>query len=234
MKLSRIKKSTLTDKIVELLYEKITKGEIKAGEKLPGEVELAEQLGVGRPTIREAFNRLLGLGLVERTGYTMTIANDATNSVHSRMVPLILEQWETRQLFEARKLIEGDLAILAARKATPSDFIELRLINEQMANNTSVQQYWTLDMQFHKKIADLTDNDVLLAMNNILHDMFRKYEKDVEELLGVHSTTYSDHTELIDAMEMNKEDQIRAIINRSLSASEQALVELRESTKQSR
>lgn len=225
MQLPKVEKSRLVDQVVEIMYDKISRGDIKPGEKLPSETDLSEQLGVGRPTIREAMSRLLGLGLIVRGGYTMSVAEDANASIHAKLVPMLLEQWETRELYEARTLIESDLAILASKKATPEDIAELRAINELLLKNEKEESYWSLDMQFHEKIAAIAANEVMISISNIINDLFKRFEAEVEELETVKVVTYRDHEMWIDAIENGDEDAVRSIVKRALAGSENALYE---------
>ena len=215
MQLPKVEKSRLVDQVVD----------ITPGEKRPSETDLSEQLGVGRPTIREALSRLLGLGLIVRGGYTMSVAEDANASVHAKLVPMLLEQWETRELYEARTLIESDLAILASKKATPEDIAELRAINELLLKNEKEESYWSLDMQFHEKIAAIAANEVMISISNIINDLFKRFEAEVEELETVKVVTYRDHETWIDAIENGDEDAVRSIVKRALTGSENALYE---------
>ena len=98
MGFTKIRSSKLTDRVAEALYTEITKGTFKAGEKLPTEAEMSEQMGVARPTIREAVSRLIGLGLIERGDYGVFVADSAKPVVRSALVPILLAEWEIREL----------------------------------------------------------------------------------------------------------------------------------------
>ena len=226
MNLPYITKARLTDHVVEILYDIISLGEIKPGERLPSEAELSVQLGVARPTVREALSRLLGLGLIVRNEYSMVVAENAAASLHARLVPLLLQEWQTRELYETRILIECDLAILASRKATPEDLVELRAINEQLADESVQRSYWELDMEFHCRIAAIAGNEIMMSISRTVNDLFRRLRQDVEELQTIQANTYRDHEALIQAIQQRDENMIRAQITRALSGSEKALFEL--------
>jgi GntR family transcriptional repressor for pyruvate dehydrogenase complex len=229
MNLPKLQKSRLTDQVAETLYKKIADGDLRPGDKLPSEMELSEQLGVARPTIREALSRLIGLGLIERGDYTMSVSENASLTARARLMPLLLEQWETRELYEARMLIEGDLVSLAVLKATPDDISELRQINGRMKDpDMTEKNYWENDMQFHSYLATVSGNEVMQAISVIINDMFKRYQSKVEELHSIQAVTYNDHEALIDAIEKRNAPLAREIINRMLSSSENALYELSE------
>lgn len=226
-KFNKLTRKGLTSQAAQAIYDTISSGELKPGEKLPSEIELSEQLGVGRPTVREALSMLIGLGLIERGGYNCVVADTSSHAVRSSMVPMFLKDWETRELFEARKLIEYDLVMLATEKATPEDIQSLRDINEKLKkNDLSSQEYWNYDVEFHSQIAQISGNSVMQSISEIVRDMFKRYEKQVKELHEIYTVTYNDHKDLIDAIESKDAARAREIINRSFSGSEYALYEL--------
>ena len=229
MRLPKVVKASLTDQVVDILYKKISKGELKAGEKLPSESELSEQLGVARPTVREALNRLIGLGLIERGVYTCIVAESSTFAVRANLVPILLEDWETRDLFEARRLVECNLVSLAALKASPDDINELIRINDKLKSSAlSVQEYWDYDNQFHKCIAKTASNTVMQTVSEIIFSMYRRYENKVKELHEIQAKTYEEHKAIIEAIAQKDVKKAVEIVDRSLSGSEHALYELKE------
>jgi len=227
MNFPKVEKTSLTDRVAEILYEKIVNGEISPGERLPSEMELAEQLGVARPTVREALNRLIGLGLIKRGGYTMVVSENGSMSTRAGLTPLLLDQWEARELYEARYMIEVDLVVLAIQKATDEDIRELRNINEQLKSDcVSQKSYWEIDMQFHTSIATISCNHVMQEISKIINDMYKRYEQQVEQLHEVKKMTYLDHEALIDAIEKRDESLAVSIVLRMLTKSELALRDL--------
>lgn len=228
MKLQKIRKARLSDQVVDIIYNKISSGELKAGEKLPSELELSEQLGVSRQSVREALNQLMGLGLIVRGPYTCSVSETSDLTIRSAMIPMLLEDWETRDLFEARRLIECDMTRLVILKACPDDIQELRKINEKLNNdNLSEQQYWDYDLEFHKTIANLALNSVMATINELIFTLYNRYEGKVKQLHDIYRITYNDHKDLIDAIESKDANKACEIINRSFSGSEYALYKLK-------
>jgi GntR family transcriptional repressor for pyruvate dehydrogenase complex len=228
MQLSKVSRQRLTDQVAEILYEKITSGELKPGDKLPGEIELSEQLGVARPTVREALSRLIGLGLVVRGDYTCVIAEDSNISVRSKLIPLILEEWKTRELYEARVLIESDLVSLAVLKATPENIEELRRINEKLIDEgITEQQYWDYDMEFHTHIAKISGNRVMQQIYKMINDLYKRYESRVKELYAIQAQTYTNHNRIITSIEKHSVEEARQAVNMALTGSEYAIYELK-------
>lgn len=224
MVFEKVQKSSLTDRVTNKIYEKIVSGEIAPGERLPSETELSEQLGVGRPAIREAINRLIGLGLVMRGDYTMIVAPNSAMSARARLTPLFLEKWEGRDLYQARILIEEDLVELVIENATATDLERLRSINAKMIEkHMSERSYYDVDMEFHACLAEISGNQIMVEISRIVNDMFQRYKPQVEQLYEVQHATYHDHELLIQAIENSDLAEARIIIQRSFTGSEKAL-----------
>ena len=229
MGFTKIRNSKLPDRVAEALYTEITKGTFKAGEKLPTEAEMSEQMGVARPTIREAVSRLIGLGLIERGDYGVFVADSAKPVVRSALVPILLAEWEIRELYEARILVECDLVSLACQKVTDEDITELTRINELLTDPTMTSSdYFKNDMEFHTYLAKMSGNAIMQSISKILNDMFNRYEKMVRELHSVHASTYDDHKELIEAIRTGNVEVAHEIVVRTLSSSEHGIYELKE------
>lgn len=228
MELPKISRTTLVDKIVEILYEKIIKGDLKPGEKLPGEIELSSQMGISRPTIREALSYLTGLGLIVRGDLGMYVANEPTALVQSSLSSLILDNWETKNLYEARRVLEGEIAALAAQRANSDDVDELIRLNNIVAEKLhDGQEYWDADVAFHLKIAKIADNDILYSMTKIIYDLYDKFEKNILKQKKIIESTPINHLRLIEAIKEGDSSKARELIHFRLENAEEDMIELR-------
>lgn len=228
MDLPKISKTRLVDRVVETLYYKICEGELVPGQKLPGEIALSQSLGVGKPTVREAIGQLIGLGLVYRGKYGVFVSDIPTQTVKSKLTPMLLENWEIRELYEARIIIEGEVAVLACMRATNKNIDQLCQLNERMKNQAySETDYWELDEEFHRMVALVSGNEILQTMHTLISDLFRKYEVSVNKLDYIREQTHIWHAMLIEAFKKKDIDAVRKIIRTSLTESENALTTLR-------
>ena len=223
----KLSKTRLADQVSEVIYNKIANNEIRPGERLPSEAELSEQLGVGRPTVREALSKLMGLGLIYKGDYYITVAENVNSSVQSGLAPLLLVNWEIRELYEARIQIECNLISLAVRKATAENILKLHEINNKMQDVVlNGKKYWESDMEFHSYIATISANEVMKSISKVINKMFQRYENKIQELYDLQSETYDTHLKLIDAIEKGDEQTAKEITVQALSRSEKALQEL--------
>src|SRR5881398_2569076 len=117
MPIQTLEPQRLYRQIAEQLRTLMTQGEFTPGERLPAERDLAKQLGVSRPSVREALIALEVEGWVEvRGGAGVFVLERARRAQESRKkVPPT--EWGPLELIRARRVIEGEIASLAATQA---------------------------------------------------------------------------------------------------------------------
>ena len=118
-----IKKAKVYEEIVAKVKEMIEKGRFKSGDQLPVERELAEVFRVSRSSVREALRSLESQGFIEsRQGDGTYIASQPIESLVRPLASVIFtEKDDQMELFEMRRMIEPDLAYLAAERATEEE-----------------------------------------------------------------------------------------------------------------
>ena len=147
--------------VAERLARSIASGQYKAGDRLPAERELATAHSVSRPTIREAIIALELDGLVEvKIGSGVYVVSDRPTG--TAQVAMDIGAFE---LTEARLLIEGEVAALAATQINDNELSELDGLLAQMddANQKGAGPGELVDRQFHETIARATRNSALLS-----------------------------------------------------------------------
>lgn len=175
-----IAKTGVTDVLVDRILGFVTAGQLKPGDRLPSERELALRFGVSRPTVREAMRALSILGVVEvrHGGGAFVSALDATSLLSPLNFFLALSEVSIDQLYDARRLIEGEICALAAGRAGTEDVDTLdALIVEQEKVVDSVEAYLKLDSHFHARLGELSGNPFLARASqslNVLGIEFRR------------------------------------------------------------
>jgi DNA-binding FadR family transcriptional regulator len=151
------------EQVVRRLSADIAAGRLAPGERLPSERDLARALGVGRASVREALAALANQGLVEtRPGSGSFVAADAPARL--RGAPELSHDASPSDLLEARALLEPAVACLAAERGVAAD-IEIEELLAQMDEQPLDRRRWSdADRLFHRRIAALTGNPVLLAL----------------------------------------------------------------------
>lgn len=146
------------------LISYLSSGDLRPGQKLPGERALSEALGVGRGALREAIKSLILLGLLEQRQGDGTYLCRNQSALLPKVIEwgLMLGTHEIEELVEARQHLEVDLAGLAARNRDDESMQRLRAIAEEMkAAGHDYQRYIDADIEFHLEIARASRNGVL-------------------------------------------------------------------------
>lgn len=156
-----IKRARLYEEVMVQLAELIRRGQLRPGDRLPAERELAERLHVSRATVREALRVMQLQGLLEsRHGAGNFIALGSAERLQ-----LALNHLALQDIFELRMLIEPSIAALAAQRATPQDLAHLeRLLHEQQKLIQREQSTVKVNIAFHSSLAEATHNRALLQL----------------------------------------------------------------------
>jgi DNA-binding FadR family transcriptional regulator len=165
------------DEVVAVLVDAIHGGVFQPGDRLPRERDLAARLEVSRATVREAIARLVHAGLV-----SVKRGNNGGIVVIKRLGdPILLGEatrgpTEMRALLEARRPLEMAAALLACENATAEDIAELEQLVDDLATlvagGEDADDAWTVDVQFHVRLAEASHNQVLAEL---VADVFRRY-----------------------------------------------------------
>lgn len=169
--LEQPRKVTVVESIVEQIVRQIQAGRLKPGDKLPSERQLIEMLGVGRSSIREALQGLAAIGVVEsRVGQGTFVSQSVqmlVPDVDNPALPASLQREMRLKLIEARRMVEVDIAALAAQRATDEGIAQLRALfaNYKAAIEArSFAQAGRANYQFHMMLAKMTQNPFVAPM----------------------------------------------------------------------
>jgi GntR family transcriptional regulator, transcriptional repressor for pyruvate dehydrogenase complex len=170
------------EEAAEQIADKIRNGELRVGDKLPGERALAQQMQISRPTLREAVKVLVDAGVLEvrrGPGGGMFATTDVVP------VELVRQRSNLRLsevvgVLEARRMIEPRVAQLAAVRATEDDFAALQRSIDAMRQLVDAGQalkqedrFLQLDVQFHLALARAAGNATVESLMRVL---FRQLE----------------------------------------------------------
>ncbi len=159
-------------------------GRLKPGERLPAERVLCERLKVSRNTLREALKELRARGVIEsRRGSGTYVAVFQEFQPSSPMQKLLQNHPSTLTgLLEVRRLLEGEAAYLAAKRATDEELVELKIAYENVAlerpdSNTN-EEHAKRDIAFHRAIYGAAHNLVLMLALNSIRDLMTSFVFD--------------------------------------------------------
>ena len=120
-------RSSLADRLASRLAQQIERGLLAPGERLPTEAQMVATHGVSRSVVREAMHRVKSLGLaVSRQGSGVYVAEPAAHQALA-FDPQVLESLDAVvHVVEVRRVLEGEMAALAAQRASKAQVLDLR------------------------------------------------------------------------------------------------------------
>lgn len=171
----KIERSSLVDKVEAKLVELLQNRQLRIGDSIPKEMELAETIGVSRTVIREALLRLRMMGLIEsrkKKGAVIT-SPDLFGNLNKSMNPHLLSEDTLREVFEIRLVLEIGMADLLFHRMTKDDISDLRKIVETEPQ-TTVNHIFHIqhEIDFHSKLYEITGNQTLKKFQKMLLPVF--------------------------------------------------------------
>jgi GntR family transcriptional repressor for pyruvate dehydrogenase complex len=170
-----VKPKRVTEEIVEQMLELIAQGDLVPGQRLPSERQMAQTMGVSRPTLREALKRLEYAGLLNTVQgggtYVMDVAGP---SLRDPLLSLVRDSDGIAvELAEFRITIESWAASLAAQRAQPDELKQLRAIIKSMKSHLAAgQPLYHLDAEFHLCLAKATHNRIYIQVARTICDLY--------------------------------------------------------------
>lgn len=199
-----IQSERLYEQIVQQIEKRFLSGDLKVGDRLPPERELAEQFGVSRTAVREAVKALRQRGLVEiQPGRGTFITNGASEAVrHSLGLLMKIAGIDASpDLIEVREIIEPEIAALSAVRATEDHIAAMREAIAKM--DTALQdpdRYIEADLDFHLVLAEATQNTLIPTLIDSIVDLLREQRARIFRVAGGPQRGQVYHKRILDAI----------------------------------
>jgi GntR family transcriptional repressor for pyruvate dehydrogenase complex len=228
-------RKTFSRKVVEHVRDLITSGQLKPGDKLPPERELAEMMNVSRPTIREAFKILSAMGFLRiRQGQGVFVA-DQSERLDNLASFLFLETDTIHELFEVRKMIETESAARAAQRGTPEfleqiyrftcDCYDRVVVHPQFATVEEREKFLSdSDQQFHLMVAEAAGNEVVVRIMTNMIDLLRLSRMRSMKIPGRVEQSLKEHMSIAEALKAKNARLARSRMTDHLAGVEKALL----------
>ena len=208
-----IKAKKIYEEIVEQIRGMITGGELKPGDRLPAERDMAESLGVSRASVREALTALETVGILDIRPGEGTFVRRTSDSETFESLTLLLsvEQTPEVQMMEVRRILETESAALAAKRGTGADLQKIQDSLLVMKTADSISEAVDADVRFHFAIAEATKNSVLLRIMNTVADlMHQTFRQDREKLYSnplLGARVIAEHEAILEAIQARNPDE---------------------------
>lgn len=204
-----VKSTRIYAEIVRQIRGLIADGQLKSGDRLPPERDLAERFRVSRTSVREALRALESTGLVEiRAGEGAFVRGISVESLVEPLALVILTQREAiADLYEARRLLEPPIAALAARRASPDEVQELeRILDEQAREVEAGRTGLAQDAAFHTAIAHSAHNRAISRIVTTLMDLLAQTREESLHTPGRPERSHQDHRRILAALQARDEE----------------------------
>ena len=215
-----IQSERLYEQIVQQIEQRIVAGELKVGDQLPSERELADQFAVSRTAVREAIKALREKGLVEIYVGRGTFIANGTNDIVRHTFNLLMKFDSTKgfmNMVEVREILEPEIAALAATRITEEYISTMQEAMEKMdAAIDNVEEFVEADLDFHLALAEATQNPIIPALLDPIINLLREQRILTTLIEGVAQHGQSNHKIIIEAMKRRDPDAAREAMRRHL------------------
>ena len=193
----KVVKSTVPGQVIEQIKELLVKGELKRGDRLPPERQLADMLGVSRPSLREALRALEGI----------FVADGDSIMMNNLLMLHLIKQYALEEMIEVRKVLETSNVRFAVLRARDEDLAALKEILEQsrgqIANKAA---FIKSDYAFHQAIAVASGNSILATMLQTMRTMMSDFNSQLLTSQEGRQQVYAHHKKIVEAI-LNRDEK---------------------------
>jgi DNA-binding FadR family transcriptional regulator len=199
-----IPKNNLSSQIAEHIETLILQQNLKVGDKLPGEIELAEQFGASRNVLREALATLKERGLIEvKNGsgvYVAQVGSGTLGKVVDRLVKTGTAS--PREVYEIRLALEVQACGQAAKRASDEEIAQLKELVARMERDYKDEALWSeYDSEFHHQLAIMTGNSLYPVILQPLINIVSEIRDAQPPTQGARARGLEDHKMIVSAIE---------------------------------
>lgn len=217
-----IQSSKLYEQVTHQIERRILSGELRSGDRLPTERELAEQFQVSRTAVREAMKILAQKGLIEMRPGRGTIVIDGTPAAMRNSIGLLMkvklgEVGGSDSLVEVREILEGGIAALAAARATEADIEAMgRAIQAMDESLDNAEAFIAADNAFHEALARATQNPLVLVLVNSIVPLLSEQRKQIFAVEGGPQRGQFHHKRILESIMQHEPEVARAAMHAHL------------------
>lgn len=208
-----VKTSRLYEQILQQLEDSIVKGQLKPGDQLPPERDLAQRFGVSRTAVREAVKALREKGLVEAyTGRGTFVTNGTSQAIRQSLdlMTKISPLDGLAHLAELRRILEPEIASLAAPRIDQQLVATMREAVAVMDRNLHDRDsYIEADLDFHLALAEAAENPLILALIDSIVGLLREQRSRIFNVDGGPERGQFHHKKILQAIEQRDANAAR-------------------------
>jgi GntR family transcriptional repressor for pyruvate dehydrogenase complex len=208
-----VRTSRLFEQIVQQVEDSILKGQLKPGDQLPAERDLAQSFGVSRTAVREAVKTLREKGLVEAYSGRGTFVTNGTSQAMRQSLDLMIRinpQEGSANLAELRQVLEPEIAGLAAERVEEQLMTTMREAVAVMDRNLhDPGAYVEADLDFHLALAEAAGNPLILSLLDSIVGLLREQRSRIFRVDGGPERGQFHHKQILAAIERRNPEAAR-------------------------
>ncbi|WP_425956707.1 FadR/GntR family transcriptional regulator [Xylanimonas sp. McL0601] len=206
----------VTDEAILKIKEMLLAGELRPGDRLPPEKELSERLGLSRSSLREAVRALELIRVLDVRQGDGTYVTSLEPRLLLEAIGFVVDLHQdgtVLELFEVRRILEPAAGALATHRASAEEVTALRALVDDLAPGTSVEDLVAHDLEFHRRLTELSGNTYLSSILEQLSSSTHRARiwRGLTEG-GAVGRTLEEHRSIVDAMESRDADLVRSCL----------------------
>ncbi len=220
--LKPLKKRTLAEDIIGSIKQLVDSGELKSGDRLPGERELSDQLQVSRASVREALRALSFAGIISIKPGDGTYLNESAGynftELLNKKLGLFIRKNDYLILMEARRVLETQLARFSAERATPEIIASLEENVKKMAEDLDDPDIFVReDVKFHVTVSEAAENEILNLTMEAVRELLLDVQKLVAETPGLRPKSLRFHREILESIKKGDSEEAAKVMDEHLA-----------------
>jgi GntR family transcriptional repressor for pyruvate dehydrogenase complex len=221
------KDSAATQLVIAHVRGLIERGELRSGDQLPAERDLALQLGVSRASLRSGLRSLEAMGVVQTRHGSGSCITDGLPALRSDPLSFLaaLHGFTPAEMFEARLVLEVAVAGMAAERASSDHLIAVSdEATGMFASLDDPQKFLLHDACFHRAVAAACGNPILSALVNMVSELFREQRRETIGRASDLRDSAEEHRAIYQAIRAHDPERARKKMYDHLQRAEHALV----------
>jgi GntR family transcriptional regulator, transcriptional repressor for pyruvate dehydrogenase complex len=207
-----IRRNAVAHQAIATIKRMIVRGDLQAGQRLPAERELAAQLGVSRPSLREAIRALIALNILESRHGEGTFVSSLEPELLTEPIDFVLQVGDggIAALFEARGVLEAGIAALAAERATDLELAELEDFAKR--GHTKLDDpdaFIEHDVEFHDRIRRAARSPILASMLGSVSTLSLETRRRTARSKTVRARSQADHVRMVKTLKARDPEAAR-------------------------
>jgi GntR family transcriptional regulator, transcriptional repressor for pyruvate dehydrogenase complex len=207
-----IRRNAVAHEAIATIKAMIVRGDLRAGQRLPAERELAAQLGVSRPSLREAIRALITLNILESRHGEGTFVSSLEPDLLAEPIDFVMQVDDggIAAVFEARHVLEAGIAALAAERATDLELAELEdYVSAGRAKLDDPEAFIEHDIEFHDRLRRAARSPVLSSMLGSISTLAVEMRRRTAQSQAVRARAHADHARMVKTLKARDPEAAR-------------------------